>query len=210
MAEAVKIFKVELDENDENYAFCKKLRPHCESLLKQMTSEFSLDQTTFLERFAPFLDLNTVIDWLHTLAWICQNSCYFFFAKIVANLACDLLGNLDDTSTDAVTLQWKVLNVSGEVYNSLGEYNQAKDLHEKALMISRKIFGEDHGSVVVAASYNNLATVYFSLKENNQAKELNEKAMMIYRKIFSEGDATVATICNNLASVFYNLKEYNQ
>ena len=47
MVEAVKIFKVELDENYKNYAFCKKLRPHCESLLKQMTSEFSLDQTSF-------------------------------------------------------------------------------------------------------------------------------------------------------------------
>ena len=33
MAEAVKIFKVELDENDGNYAVCKKLMPHCESLL---------------------------------------------------------------------------------------------------------------------------------------------------------------------------------
>ena len=31
MAETVKIFKVELDENGENYAFCKNLRPHCES-----------------------------------------------------------------------------------------------------------------------------------------------------------------------------------
>ena len=50
MAEAVKIFKVELDENDGNYAFCKKLRPHCESLLKQMTSEFSLDQTIFFRK----------------------------------------------------------------------------------------------------------------------------------------------------------------
>ena len=39
MAEAVKIFNSQLKENDENCAFCKKLRPHCESLLKQMTSE---------------------------------------------------------------------------------------------------------------------------------------------------------------------------
>ena len=37
MAEAVKIFNSQLEENDENYAFCKKLRPYCEFLLKQMT-----------------------------------------------------------------------------------------------------------------------------------------------------------------------------
>ena len=191
MAEAVKIFNVELHENHGNYAFCKKLRPHCESLLKQMTSEFSLDQTTFLERFAPFLDLNTIIDWLHALAWVCQRSSYFYFAKIVANLAHNLLGNLDDTSTGAATLQCKVLNVSGVVYKDLKEYNQAKELHEKALTIRKKIFGEDHADV--ATSYNNLALVYYNLKEYNQAKELDEKALTIRKKIFGEDHADVAT-----------------
>ena len=44
------------------------------------------------------------------------------------------------------------------VYNHLGEYNQAKELHEKALTIRKKIFGEDHADV--ATSYSNLASVY--------------------------------------------------
>ena len=43
-AEAVKIFKSQLQENDKNYAFCKKLIPHCESLLKHMTLELSSDK----------------------------------------------------------------------------------------------------------------------------------------------------------------------
>ena len=208
MAEAVKIFKVELDENDENYAFCKKLRPHCESLLKQMTSEFSLDQTTFLERFAPFLDLNTVIDWLHTLTWVCKKTSYFFFAKIVINLAHNLLENLDDTSKGALTLQWKVLNVSGVVYDSLREYNQAKELFEKALMISKQIFDEDHADV--ASIYNNLALVYYNLKEYNQAKHLQEKALMIRKKSFGEDHSDVEASYNNLALVYNELGEYNQ
>ena len=126
MAEAVKIFNSQLEENHGNYAFCKKLRPHCESLLKQMTSEFSSDESTFSERFAPFIDLDTVIDWLDTLARVCQESSYFFFAKIVVNLAYDLLGNLDDTSTSAFARKGRVLNVSGKVHSRLGEYNQAK------------------------------------------------------------------------------------
>ena len=41
----------------------------------------------------------------------------------------------------------------------LGEYNQAKELHEKALTIRKKIFGEDHTDV--ATSYKNLASVYY-------------------------------------------------
>ena len=77
------------------------------------------------------------------------------------------------------------------VYKNLGEYNQAKELHEKALMIDKKIFGEDHGSV--ATGYNNLALVYYDLKEYNQAKQLYEKALTIRKKIFGEDHAHVAT-----------------
>ena len=75
------------------------------------------------------------------------------------------------------------------MYNRLGEYNEAKYLHEKALMIRKKIFGEDHADV--ASSYNNLASVYFSLGECNQAKELHEKALTIHKKIFGEDHANV-------------------
>ena len=67
------------------------------------------------------------------------------------------------------------------VYDSLGKYSQARELHEKTL-IWKKIFGEDHASV--ATSYNNLALVYESLAEYSQAKELNEKAMMRYKNVF--------------------------
>ena len=208
MAEAVKIFKSQLQEKYKNYVFCRKLMPHCESLLKHMTSEFRSDQNTLLERFAPFVDLHTVIDWLYTLAGVCAKSSYFSSAKLVVNLAYDLLGNLDDSSTRAITCKGNVLNMSGQVYNHLGEYNQAKELHEKALMIFKKIFGEDHANV--ATSYNNLASVYDRLGEYNQAKELHEKALTIFKKIFGEHHANVATSYNNLASVYDRLGEYNQ
>ena len=76
------------------------------------------------------------------------------------------------------------------MYDSLGEYNQAKELHEKALMISTKIFGENN--VHVATSYNNLASVYHDRREYNQAKELYEKALTNRKKIFGEDHADVA------------------
>ena len=58
------------------------------------------------------------------------------------------------------------------MYYSLGEYSQAKELHEKALTIRKKIFGEEHADV--ATSYSNLALVYNRLGEYNQAKDLHE------------------------------------
>ena len=68
-------------------------------------------------------------------------------------------------------------NDLASVYTSLGEYNQAKELLEKALVIWKKLYGEDHAEV--ATSYDNLASVYNRLGEFNQAKEMSEKALMI-------------------------------
>ena len=54
-------------------------------------------------------------------------------------------------------------NYLASLYNRLGEYSQAKELHEKALVIRKRIFGEDHADV--STSYNNLALVYDSLRK---------------------------------------------
>ena len=43
------------------------------------------------------------------------------------------------------------ISEDASVYDNLGEYNQAKELHEKALTIYEKIFGEDYANV--ATSY---------------------------------------------------------
>ena len=85
------------------------------------------------------------------------------------------------------------------MYDNLGEYNQAKELHEKAVIIRKKIFGEDHADV--GTSYTNLALVYENLGEYKKVKELHEKAVIICKKIFGEDHADVATSYNNLASV---------
>ena len=94
------------------------------------------------------------------------------------------------------------------MYYGLGEYNQAKELHEKALMIRKKIFDEHHADV--ASSYHKLAVVYHSLREYNQAIELQVKALIMSKKIFGENHVIVARCYNNLASVYSNLQEYNQ
>ena len=208
MAEALKIFKSQLEENRKNYAFCKKLRPHCESLLKQMTSEFSSNQNTLLETFTPFVDLDTVIDWLHTLTSVCLESSYLVFAKNVVDLAYNLLENEDNTPTGVLIRKGRIFSISGVVYRRLGEYNRANELHEKALMIRKRIFGEDHADV--ASSYNNLATVFNHLGESDQAKHLHEKALMIRKKILGEDHADVGESYNNLAAVYHRLGEYNQ
>ena len=78
----------------------------------------------------------------------------------------------------------------------LGQYNEAKEHYEKAVIIRKKIFGEEHADV--AASYNNLGIVYQDLGQYNEAKEYYEKALIIKKKIFGEEHAAVATSYNNL------------
>ena len=85
------------------------------------------------------------------------------------------------------------------MYNLLGEYNQAKELHEKALIIDKKIFGEDHANV--ATSYNNLASLYNRLGDYNQAKELYEKALTIRKQVFGEDHKYVERIRSELVLV---------
>ena len=207
MAEAVKIFKSQLKENDENYEFRKKLRPHCESLVNHMTSECSSDQRTFIERFTPFIELDVVVDWLGTLATVCEQGSYFSSAKLVVDLACTLLDNISESTSDTL-MKASIFDIGGTVHNTLGEYNQAKHLHENALLIRRKIFGEHHPDL--ATSYNYLASVYNNLGEYNRAKELHEKALVIRKMNFGEDHGDIATTYNNLALVYHSLGEYNQ
>ena len=208
LAKAGKIFKSLFEENNEDYAIFRTLRPHCESLLKLMTPNWSSDQLrTFLRTSTPFVDLNMVADWLRSLASICCHFCDLLFAKTVVDLGCDLLEDIEDTDPGAF-LKGDILSTSGQVYDRIGKYSQAEGFHKKALMIRKKIFGEDHTDV--ASSYNNLASVYSSLGEYNQAKQLHEKALVIWKKINGEDHVDVATSYHNLASVYGSVGKYNQ
>ena len=56
----------------------------------------------------------------------------------------------------------------GNVYQQLGQYNEAKEFLEKALIINKKIFGEDHADV--ARRYHNLGNVYGQLGQYQALK----------------------------------------
>ena len=84
------------------------------------------------------------------------------------------------------------------MYHSLGEYNQAQELHEKALLIRKTILGEDHASI--ATSFNNVALVYDSMGEYSQANEYCKKALVIREKISGEDHADEAISSNNAVS----------
>ena len=210
MAEAVKIFESLLELNRKNHRLLMKLTSHCKSLLKHMTLNFTSSESTFLNKLTTFITVDIVVDWLDLLGCACIGLSDFSFAKYVVDLACSvLLGeNISHTDEGAQSLKGKIFNTTGVVYNRIGEYSQAKEMHQKALVIRKKIFGEEHAHVTT--SYNNLAVVYCSIGEYSQAKEMHQKALVIRKKIFGEEHAHVATSYNNLARVYCNIGEYSQ
>jgi tetratricopeptide (TPR) repeat protein len=81
---------------------------------------------------------------------------------------------------------WKYtasLTSLGNVYYSLGEYQQAIEFHQQSLEITRQI-GDRGGE---ASSYNNLGSVYDSLGEYQQAIEFHQQSLEITRQIGDRG-----------------------
>ena len=209
MAEAVKIFGSLLELNKENYALLNKLAPHCKFLLQHMTSRFTSNECecTFMKKLTPFITVDEFVKWLGYLADACRNLSDLSCAKHVVDLACGLLENIHHTDGGASLKAW-VYNMSGVIYCDIGKHSQAKICYERALVINRGIYGEEHGDV--AACLSNLGQVYSSLGEYNQAKELYERALTIEKKVFGEEHDHVATSLNNLGQVYYSIEEHNQ
>ena len=208
IAEAVKIFQSLFKLNEENHALLKELIPHCKSVLECATSHFTLPESEFIKKLMPFIALNEVFDWLGSLAFVCHEFFDLSFAKDVVDFACSVLENIQDTFGAFILIKAGILNVKGAIYCSKGNHNQAKVFHMKALMIRKKILGEEHARE--AESYNDLAVLHLHTGEYYQAKELQEKALMIQKKIYGEENVRVAKSYNNLASVHYTTGEYNQ
>ena len=59
---------------------------------------------------------------------------------------------------------------------------EQKGSHQKALIITKYIFGEVHSDV--AGSYNNLRIVDQALGQYNKAEEYLEKTLITKKKIF--------------------------
>ena len=90
------------------------------------------------------------------------------------------------------------------MFQSIGEYDKAKEYHEKALAI-RKHIGLKEGE---ATDYGNLGAVFESLGEYVKAKEYFEKALAIKIQI---GDKQgEAALYGNLGAVFQSLGEYDK
>ncbi|MEZ4451832.1 MAG: serine/threonine-protein kinase [Nannocystaceae bacterium] len=91
------------------------------------------------------------------------------------------------------------LNNLGIVRWSLGEYDEARRLQERALAIWEETLGPDHP--FVATSLTNLAGNYYSLGEYAAARRLHERALSISERALGPHHPEITYALNNLAIV---------
>jgi len=102
--------------------------------------------------------------------------------------------------TNQPAAQEELRTVIGEVYQQLGEYDQAEKMHRAALEINTKLFGTN--SQETAASLSNLGEALQSEGKLAEAEATHQEALDIRRQIFGNMDASVATSLDHLGNVY--------
>jgi tetratricopeptide (TPR) repeat protein len=94
-----------------------------------------------------------------------------------------------------------LLDQAGRYLNRFARYDQAKDLLDRALAISRRAFGDE--SPKVSAIANNLGRVLARLGQRDLARQHFEWALAIDRNTYGDTDPHAATVMNNYAMVLH-------
>ena len=93
-------------------------------------------------------------------------------------------------------VQARMLDVLGEVYANLGEYDESRRLFERALHLRRAALGDLHPDV--AQSLDRLGTTARRLADYAAAESLHQAALAIERRALGDSDIAVARTLANL------------
>ena len=113
---------------------------------------------------------------------------------------------IDQELEDQPSIRARLMETIGTVYRSLGLYEQAIRMLEKALEITRGLHGSDH--LIVADALYNLGIVYDDLGRYEEAASLHRQALDIRSNKLRPEDPEVARSLNSLAIVFWNQGKY--
>jgi tetratricopeptide (TPR) repeat protein len=104
---------------------------------------------------------------------------------------------------DQPDVQAELLEVIGSVYQSLGKFNEARPLVERAVEIRRREYGEMHAEV--GESLSRLGDIMTAQGKYSEARETLEKALAINEAVAGRESAATATSLHLLAAVLVDL-----
>ena len=195
-----------IDHEDDSHTLIrsKKIVPHLVTLSEIIDALFSEEGISDAIKAGS----STTYDYrnyFETLGKTCKKHCEFRSALMYFNTMLRL------TQCDEVFGDKDVVNAYGfigTVYHSLGDLQQAKEYHNRALTIGLNKFGPEH--VDVAESYNNLGSVHNDLGDLQQAKECHNCALTIRLKKLEPEHLDVATSYKDLGHVHLELGDLQQ
>ena len=102
----------------------------------------------------------------------------------------------------------RLLNEFGMFLEAQGEYKEAYGLIERAMVLYKKVMGEEHPDT--AGSLNNLAVLYERQGRYEEAEPLYGQALEIYKKVLGEEHPSTVTSVNNLAFLYAGQGRYEE
>lgn len=103
-------------------------------------------------------------------------------------------------------VQARLMLTMGEVYASLGLYDEARSLLERSLELRRREFGENHPDV--GASLHGLGSLLDQESHYEEARDVLQQALTVRTAALGPDHLDVAATCNQLAIVSCNLGDY--
>jgi serine/threonine protein kinase/Flp pilus assembly protein TadD len=110
------------------------------------------------------------------------------------------VGNIGKEMTNQPAVEAELWSLIGRVYEQIGSYGRAEEMHRAALEINRRIFGSE--SPEAAASLNNLGLALMAKRQLPEAERVDREALAIRRRFFGDNNADTATSLNDLGAVY--------
>ncbi len=102
--------------------------------------------------------------------------------------------------TNQPAIEAELLGMLGTLYEQIGNYDRAEDMHRSALSIRRNLFGGE--SPEAAKSLNDLGLALVDNNKIHEAEEAHGQALAIRRRLYGDENADTATSLNDLSSVY--------
>lgn len=123
----------------------------------------------------------------------------------------DVLGraaeNVESELKDKPEIEAAIRRTLGNTYTNLGEYEQAKEHLEKALLLNRKIYGNENEKVAV--NLYDLALYYHWIGDLKNADSLYNYSLAIFRNTLKEPTRDLAVTLNGCALIQSDLGNYS-
>ncbi len=117
--------------------------------------------------------------------------------RAMLDLTAEQVGN---ELTNQPEVEADLRNFIGKLYEQIGNYGRAEEMHRTALAINRKIFGSK--SPEAATSLNNLGLALLAERKLSEAEKVVGEALAIRKNLFGDRNAETATSLNDLSAVY--------